>query len=310
MEIALTITIAAVVVAVALALIGRKLSRKDTLFAALAPLVGLLLLVWIPRDWRDTSLSVLVFVFGLASAGFWSGIILGALCYGMGQIIPGGNSVLLLVLLALALVAVFHDSISHLQRMKRAGELEPGKIASKEVALGGIVESVARQKTAAPEANAAAWKVKFNSEERASKSTLLIKGASFNAIFECDGAQLDLTQNYRQVKGEELRSMVTSYQLKTEEPLKEDDYGELWWLPEGAEAYVMGVPLWESRPEASDQYRGDLMLPVFRSQEGSVVYLADRSQNEVRLGALWDMWLYSGWGLVCAAIAVTQIFFE
>lgn len=297
-------------VAVALAWIGQRFSQKSPVLNAVLAAFGLLLLVWIPREALNYLLIGLGGIFfGSALGGFWAGLI-GAGVILLFTWILGGSSIFLLGLLALVCGVEMKDAIRHLRRLSRAEKMQPGKIPSGEVGMGGRVYLLGASDSPLPGASHAVWHVKFGDTTRQSRALLEVRGEHGSALVDPSGASLDLTEKELSLEGEEAQKVVAALDLSSS-PKEDCESGMLHWVEEGAEVYVMGLPTWEVSPQGVARgYRESPMLPVFRAKEGCRVYLADRSAEAVRQDSLYTIFAWAGWGVVCVIIALAQLFFS
>ena len=274
---------------------GKKLQQKDAIFNATLILSLYLALVWLPLGWRNGLTATLIVLIALSMGSLLGGLVFAFITYMIGRSVPGGMSVLLLLLVGLVTLFWVHEGVQHLRRIARARHLEPGKVPRGEVGLGGVVEALRPIPPPLPDVVCAAWWLEYKDNKRHSREPLRLKHPEMDALIDLSGASLSVSQA-KTLNPDEAKKFLEVNQQEPFEVQKEDS-AILRWIEEGKEVYVIGVPVWESRMESESEYRESAMMPVFRAQEGQPVYLADQPRDEVHRASRWDLAL----GLVCAA---------
>jgi hypothetical protein len=75
---------------------------------------------------------------------------------------------------------------------------------------------------------------------------------------------------------------------------------------------VVGIPDWEPAPGGGRGYRDASLVPVFRrrSKKTPPVFIADRSEREVRQQSWWTLATWAGWSAVCGLVAALMFGFQ
>ncbi len=303
--------------AIGLGLLGRRLGLNRWFEAfAIAILVGGAL--WLPTFLRTpvtTLLAALIFFLG---AGPVAGIIVGVLVFVIGHFgMPGGGTALALLILVAVAIGVVTLSISRLRRIARARALLPGQPPGGDVELGGTALALRSISPPGLELGCVLYRASpWTERQVASREPFAIRSPAGIALVEPDGADLDLTGKKRALSPEEGRALLG---LGEGEPTPKGGGGpgDLAYLEEGGACYVVGAPVWEpapaelvaraaaSLPEPAG-YRGAPTIPVFRSSPGHRLYVADRAEEVVRSESLFNLWAWSSWGLIWAAVLILQ----
>jgi energy-coupling factor transporter transmembrane protein EcfT len=287
--------------------LGKRLKQVDVALSTFMLFFLYLALVWLPLDWRNGLMALIIVLIGSAAGSFVGGAIFAAATYWVSGWIPGGMSALLLLVVALFVLLFIHDSIEHLKRINRAKRLEPGKATGGEVGLGGKIEATRPIPSPLPDVSCAAWWFTVGEATRNSGAAITLKRDDATALIELNNIKLGLAQNTRTIAAEELRKFIETNSISIAEP-KPDDTGKLQWIEEGREAYLIGIPTWEARQEGASQYRESNLTAVFRSTPEQQCYLADHSKDHVHQGAIWDLAVGIGSFVNCALIVGFQLF--
>jgi energy-coupling factor transporter transmembrane protein EcfT len=288
--------------------LGNKLKQQDVAISTMLLFFMYLALVWLPPGWRDGLMGLCVILIGGAAGSFVGGIIFAAIVYGVGTLMTGGMSALLLIVVTLFVMLFVYDSVEHLKRIKRAKNLEPGKIPDAEVGIGGVIEATRPISSPLPDVVCAAWWFKMGDAQRNSSAELLLKSKELTSIIDLNNIRKTLGANNRTLEGEELKKFINANNLSLPE-IKQDETGTLEWIEEGKEAYLIGIPTWESRQEGGiGQYRDNQMTAVFRSTPEQQCYLANHSKDDVYRGAIWDLAMGIGSVVQCSLIVGFQLF--
>ena len=301
----LLLTFGLLALTLGLSLYGKRQQQTEAYVGPVMLLVLYLALLWMPLAWRNGVMSLIIVLIGLSLGSFFGGLLFAGITYAIGILVPGGMSVLLLILSALLMLMWIHEGVTQLRRIARAKRLEPGKIPASEVGVGGVAEALRPIQAPLPELKCAAWWLSYGEHKHHSASPLLLRGDQLNAIVELSGAELGMTKNTG-LDAKALQKFIADHQLTPFEG-KPEEAATLKWIEEGQEAYVIGLPEWESRMESGDQYRESAMIPVFRARELHSVLLSNQSRDGVHRAARWDVALGLGMFVECALVIGTQL---
>jgi hypothetical protein len=288
-----------------LLLYGKRQQQVEAPLLTLLLLFFALALVWSPLSWRNSAIAALIILIGLSIGSVVGGLFFAAITYAIGVEVPGGMSVLLLLLSALFMLVWIHEGVTQLRRIARARALEPGKIPKAEVGVGGVAEALQPIRAPLPDLKCAAWWLVYREIKRHSPSPMLLKSNGLHAIVELSGASLGKT-NAKILDANEIKRFIETTQLAPFE-VQPDKTATLNWIEEGQEAYVIGLPEWESRIESEGHYRESTMMPVFRSREDQPIYLANQDRVEVHRAARWSVALGLGMFAECALVMGAQL---
>jgi hypothetical protein len=257
----------------ALAILSRIYGRSQ--WEAFIPATILALLIWIPEGVRDFIILGLTLL--IAFASFHNGfavattmVIAGVLTFA----VPGGASVLVLAIGALAGIWAFRDSWAHLRAMKRARTLKPGERPSGVVQLVG--EFAEQRLVALPgkllerdrETNAehslvVGWQLSFDDRSFASARPMRLFGDYGVALID-PGALLSDESHGDVLDGDAARQALRDLGVSA----APKGSVELRWIELGDPGYVRGIPSWEADSQGVG-YRSSPMVPVFRQYAAS-----------------------------------------
>ena len=302
----------AAIVGVGLVLLGLRwwLRRPGASIAIVILIMATLIgLVWIPPDWRTTGFIGAGALLGLAGAGgaerFWAAVIFGGILWLTETLVPGGTSALILGVLAIVGYVRTRSSVLHLVRLTRAGNLAPNETPDREVELAGTVAGPDRPIDGLDE-RAAAWKLDQLCTDYIVIETELGPVFAETATAEVDGEVITLTKEQR-------KALLDAEGARPEPRMKQLPKDvELQVFRAGSPAYVVGIPQWEPPPRGSTGYRDSPVVPVFRQRTSAAppVYIANRSEQELRRESWWTLSTWAGWGLACGWVGAAQALFD
>lgn len=289
-------------VAVGFVLVGRALDAKSPTWGNVVTLIALALVVWVPRGARDVVLAIPVgLVFSIAF-GVVTGAIVGVAFYAGAQYLPGGASVALLAIIAIAALFQVRATYLLLRRRARARKLVPGERPIAEVAIGG--RAIAKKLVECPGSGreVVAWWAVVG-DLWTSDETIHLDTDAGPAMVGPAGCKLDFDDDRKTIySGSKVADVARELGAKK---LGDDDTIEVSWLEPDDQLYVVGRPSWEASPIGGG-YRDAPFVPLFRSADKQTVYLSIGTPIEVRRSSIYRLALWLGWGTACAAIAALQ----
>lgn len=260
-------------------------------------------LVWTPAEWRTAAFVVVATLIGLFAAKgagrLWAAAALAAIFWLIETRVPGGTSAIILAILAIVGYFRTRVAVRHLTRLIRAAELVPGTKPTREVEVTGTVLGPDRV-IPGTDLSAAAWKLGPLYTEYVVIQTDV--GPAFaelsTASLDGEAIYLDLEARNKIFEAEEKRSEPRMKERPTDATIQV--------FRAGGPAYVVGIPAWEMPPSGSAGYRDAEVVPVFRrrAKETPPVFVANRSETEIRRESWWTLASWAGWGVVCGCVAV------
>ncbi len=324
MSIRFGLSVAIVLVAVFFFVKGRRLRRDDYGGFIFLLLVTLIPSVWAPQLARDIVLSLGLAVVASFAADSAFGKLVWATCFGgilfgLSRLVPGGATVIILIITLIALAVFGHEAWTHLRRLARAQTLRHDQTLKHEVEIGGTVRA-----TAPPEvppgfdaSEVAAWYVVGN-QGLHGPSYAHLETETGSVLLEMATIQIeDASYRHTNVEAEDGSSTATAANAADPEhagkPADAEEHkgggadaldkaDMLVVIEEGKDAYVIGKPTWVRAAEGIAGYRQAPMVPVFG--EGCTVYLVSEAEIDAR--TLWHLSLAIGFSAACGLVLLAQ----
>ena len=300
-------TLAVAGVGAALLALRSLLKRpSDALLMAMLTGGALMAVAWTPPGWRMTLFVVGGALVALGVGGGPGGAIAtGVFFYLIENNVPGGTTAIILLILAIVGYFQTRSAILHLVRLSRTGALVPGERTRKEVELVGTVVGPDVPVPGLDDITAAAWKLDSLSSDYVTIETAVGPAFAEVASAELDSDVINLTK-------EQVTALFDALNAKREPRMKaKPSDSELRVLRAGEPAFAVGIPDWEVSPRGGAGYRDADVVPVLRrrTKSGKPVFVANRSETEVRRGSWWTLANWAGWGLACAWLATLMFGF-
>ena len=335
------LTIAVASVAAALVILSQILGlRRVATICTVAIALGLT--IWVPESARDWIVAgSLFFVIALADE-FMVGVVVALIALGFAALVPGGLSVAILAVLAIAAVLEMRKCVGHLMRLRRANRLAPG-VQSGEVEVGGVVMGTVVAAPPGSEVQAVAWRAGHRELKRTSSKLLEVKTDNRSIYVDLQDVTMKLTSErvaHVRAPVHQVADLfgvpVPSLDVSDEPDDTADEAEErtndqevpgsggdgqphdgtndaadtadfvLEWLAPGDEVYVVGIPSWEPAPaEHGGGYRDAPAVAVFRPQR-TPVFVANRPEAELVRETVYTITAWVLWGSVCGVTAAFQ----
>jgi hypothetical protein len=284
--------------AIAFGVIGHRLKRDDAPYVQGVIAACLIALIWVPPTPRTFIVGVLIMML-IWEIG-WVGVgIVGGMLLAAGIWLPGGVSVFVLGFIVLIGAVGIRQTRAHLRRIARAADLQNGQVDT-EVELTGCARAVAPTVDPVDGKPCAMWEVASEKGTRTSPAMIELRGERGSAIVNPSTVTFEWRRAGRSLDADKVTAVTAATGLE----VGDGKWMLLRVLPDGAECYVIGKPVWRMGPPGTGgMYRDSPVLPTF---DASSAVFTDRSETALRRDHAWSLAVWSGWSAICAAIAVVQ----